>query len=79
MTEDGESRNINRQVERGSKNLIKDLINDRQATDRTEFIIRAGNIEEHCTQDIQRQSTYRFMTEVVQGGCQTCCVRRSVI
>ena len=30
----------------------EDLINDRQATDGTEFIIRAGNIKEHCTQDI---------------------------
>ena len=72
---------INHQVERGSKYLIIDLIHERQATDRTEFIIRAGNMEEHCTQDIQRRSTYGYMTEVVQehGGCRACSVRRSAI
>ena len=42
VTEDDESR---------CGSSIKHLINDRQATDRTEFIVRAGNIKENCTQD----------------------------
>ena len=55
VTEDGESRGISitRFDRTSKKKIIKDLINDRQVTDRTVFNIRAGNIEEQCTQDIQ--------------------------
>ena len=35
-----------------AKIKLKDLINDRQATERMEFIVRAGNIEYHCTQEL---------------------------
>ena len=79
VTEAGESRGISiiRSTVRAKKFFIKDLINDGQATDRKEFNTQAGNIEKHCTQDIQRRLTCSCMTEVVQGECRTCCSRRS--
>ena len=54
VTEYDESRGISdkHHVNRGSKNEIKDLIDDPQATGRSEFIVPAGYIEERCTQDI---------------------------
>ena len=40
--------------------------------------IHFARASSHVT-DFQRRSTCKFMTEVLQGWCRTCCVRRSAI